>query len=130
LIWWKIILVRVNSSFFHSVHCTCTVWKNEKFSLTKKIFRQNNFLVISLVRLLLSRNICEKMRETKSQQFPHCALHRVEKREILCHANFFPSNQVIAKFFSKTLIWRNFWEKTVAVKFCNFHSVLFYHTVQ
>ena len=36
---------------------------------------------------------------------------------------FFPSNQFIVKFFSKTLIWRNFCEKTVAVKFRNFHSV-------
>ena len=26
---------------------------------------------------------------------------------------FFPSNQFIAEFFSKTLIWRNFCEKTV-----------------
>ena len=32
----------------------------EKFSLTKTIFRQINFLVISLVKLLLSRNFCEK----------------------------------------------------------------------
>ena len=30
----------------------------------------------------------------------------------------------IVKFFSKTLIWRNFCEKTVAVKFQNFHSVM------
>ena len=37
-----------------------TVWKNEKFSLTKEIFRQINFLVISLVKTLLSRNICQK----------------------------------------------------------------------
>ena len=36
---------------------------------------------------------------------------------------FFPSNQFIVKFFSKTLIWRNFCEKTVALKFRNFHSV-------
>ena len=36
---------------------------------------------------------------------------------------FFSSNQFMAKFFSKTLIWRNFCGKTVAVKFRNFHSV-------
>ena len=28
----------------------------------------------------------------------------VEKREIHCHANLFPSNQLILKFFSKALI--------------------------
>ena len=37
-----------------------TVWKNEKFSLTKKIFRQINSLVISIVKTLLSRNVCQK----------------------------------------------------------------------
>ena len=43
------------SEFFHTV-----VWKNEKFSLTEKTFRQINYLVISLVKPLLSRNFCEK----------------------------------------------------------------------
>ena len=43
-----------------------------------------------------------------------CAIH--------CHANFFPSNQSVANFFSKTLIWRIFCEKTVAVRFSNFHK--------
>ena len=32
------------------------------------------------------------------------ALHSVEKREIHCHANFFPSNQFTANFFCKTVI--------------------------
>ena len=31
-----------------------------KFSLTEKKIRQINFLVISLVKLLLSRNFCQK----------------------------------------------------------------------
>ena len=35
------------------------MWKNEKFSFTKKKFRQINYLVISLVKPLLSRNFCE-----------------------------------------------------------------------
>ena len=58
--------------------------------------------------------------------FPHCATfpqHSVEKREIHCHANIFPSNQFRVKLFSKKLIWRNFSNKIVAVKFQNFHSV-------
>ena len=33
-----------------------TVWKNKKFSLTEKIFREINSCVNSLVKLLLSRN--------------------------------------------------------------------------
>ena len=35
-----------------------TVWKNEKFSLTEIFFRQINYLVISLVKPLLSQNFC------------------------------------------------------------------------
>ena len=42
---------------------SCTVWKNEKFSLTEKKFRQINYLVISLVKPLLSRNFFEKVWE-------------------------------------------------------------------
>ena len=38
----------------------CTVWKNEKFTLTKKIFCEINSFVTSLVLALLSRNFCRK----------------------------------------------------------------------
>ena len=48
-------LVRENFSFFHT-----TLWKLRKFTLTEKIFRQITYLVISLVKLLLSRNFCQK----------------------------------------------------------------------
>ena len=51
------------------------------------------------------------------------SVHSVEKQEIRCHANFLSSNQFRVNFFSKKLIWRNFCEKIVAVKFRNFHSV-------
>ena len=88
----------------------------KKYSVKSKLF--SNFIRKSVTFTKFSRKMCE----TKSQQ--HCLpKHSVEKREIHCHANFFPSNQFIAKFFSKTLIWRNFCEKTMAVKFRNFHTV-------
>ena len=60
------------------------MWKNEKFSITEKKFRQINYLVIvnSLVKPLLSRTFCEKsVREFL--QFPHCS-----NCEILYHAIF------------------------------------------
>ena len=38
----------------------CTVWKNEKFTLTEIFFRQINYLVILLVKSLFSRNFCQK----------------------------------------------------------------------
>ena len=55
------------------------VWKNERISLTKKIFRQINFLVISLVKKLLSRNFFPKKREREFPQFPHCVMWKLRK---------------------------------------------------
>ena len=37
-----------------------TLWKNAKFTLTVKKFRQINYLVILLVKPLLSRKFCQK----------------------------------------------------------------------
>ena len=51
------------------------------------------------------------------------ATHIVEKQEIHCHTKIFTSNKLTVRFFSKTLIWRKFCEKTVAVNFRKFHSV-------
>ena len=65
--------------------------------------------------------ILAKMREGKLLKFPH---HSVEKRKIHCHTYYFSSNHFRVKFFSKTLIWRKICEKTVALKFRNFHTVL------
>ena len=39
-----------------------TVWKIEKMSLTKKIFRQINHIVICSVKKLISRNFCQKVK--------------------------------------------------------------------
>ena len=39
---------------------TLTLWKLQKFTLTENKFRQINYLVISLVNTLLSRNFCQK----------------------------------------------------------------------
>ena len=82
-------IVAGNSINFHS-----TLWKLRKLTLTEKIFRQITYLVIYLVKLLLSRNFCQKcvrvnyryfhtvqstveiaaiQCETKSQQFQNCA---------------------------------------------------------
>ena len=55
--------------YWSSVH-HIALWKNEKFSLTEKIFRQINFLVICLVKTLLSRNFCQEMRK-KEENWMH-----------------------------------------------------------
>ena len=55
------------------VHTYCVLWKDEKctYSLSHwKKFRQIN----SLLKPLLSRNFCQKMRESKFPEFPHSAM--------------------------------------------------------
>ena len=47
----------------------CTLWKNEKFTLTEIFFRQINSLVIYLVNALLSRNFCQKSVRVNSNNF-------------------------------------------------------------
>ena len=46
-----------------------TVWKNEKFTLIEKIFRQINSLVISFVKTLISRKICQKSMRVNCHYF-------------------------------------------------------------
>ena len=46
--------------WFHEKIVKSTVWKNEKFSLTEKKFREINSLVFSLVKTALSRNFLPK----------------------------------------------------------------------
>ena len=46
--------------FIEKSDSTITTWKNSKFTLADKIFRQITFSVISLVKMLLSRNFCQK----------------------------------------------------------------------
>ena len=87
-----------------------TVWENEKKYCYPNFFSSNQLFSIFFIFLA---QLCGKVHEN----------HIVEKREIHCQANFFPSNQFIVNFLSKTLLWRNFCGKIVAVKFCNFHSV-------
>ena len=48
-------------------------------------------------------------------------MHCGKTRKLLY--NFFSSKWFTVKFFSKTLIWRKMCEKTVALKFRNFHTV-------
>ena len=69
-----------------------TVWKNEKFSLTKKILRQINSLVTYLVKPILSRNFCQKCVRENSRNF-HTVLtvwqlQNFSTTQILREANF------------------------------------------
>ena len=46
-----------------------TVWKNQKFSLTKNFFREINYLVTSLVKMMFSRNFCQKSEKENFRNF-------------------------------------------------------------
>ena len=90
------------------VRTQCTVWKNEKFSLTKKIFRQIN----SLSSDFFSKNITftkflEKMCETNSQQFSHCAVWKNEKFS-LTEKQFRQITYLFSNFFRKTNAFTKF----------------------
>ena len=96
-----------------------TVWKNEKFSLTKEKFRQINSLVIYLVKPLLSRNFCQKYVRENFRNF-HTVIWKHEKFSItlfwqkklkggwgirLFTRNIF-SNFSELRDFSHTTVWK------------------------
>ena len=79
--------------FLKLPHCDDdTVWKNEKFTLTEKIFRQITYLVLSFVKTLLWQNFCQKSVRVNFRNFhTHCV---VEKLEIFIHLKNISSNQL------------------------------------
>ena len=84
----------LKSSFYNTT--ACTVWKNEKFSFTEKIFRQSN----SLVNTLISRNFCQKSVRENSRNFHtvRCAVINV-KHYLLNISNSFPMMRKLAWSF-------------------------------
>ena len=78
--------------------------KEEKFTLTQKIFRQINSLVISLVKTLLSRNFCQKCVRENFRNF-----HSVSAQ---CSQNFQNRNLRVKNYFSNFGIltfWPSSW---------------------
>ena len=106
------------------MQCTvCTVWKNEKFSLTKKIFRQINSLVISLVKLLLSQNFCQKCVRVNFRNFHtvYSTLWKFLNFTATVFSQKFRQINVLLKNFTIRLIWRK--------KICKAENFSFFHTV-
>ena len=99
--------------------------KNENFTLTEKKFRQITYLVLFIVKTLLSRNFCQKC-ETKSQQFPNCG---VEKWEILSHWKKISSNQLFSNFFSKTIVFTKFLRKKCEREFLQFPHCAMWNSI-
>ena len=106
------------TKFFVFLHCAIpTVWKNEKFGLTNKIFRQFSYLVISLVKTLLSRNFCQKcVRLNRSSFHTVHTVHTVEITEIYSHWKNISSNCLFSNFFSKNVTFTKFLPKMCRTK--------------
>ena len=81
---------------------------------TEKIFRQNAYLVISLVKLLLSRNFCQKCVRVNSRNFHTvCTIHDCTfaiLREIKVVVNCKKLNFPNATYLSTLLIAQNMFE--------------------
>ena len=103
-------------SFFH------TVRKLQKFTLTEKKFRQINYLVISLVKTLLSRNFCQKWVRVNFRSFrTRLTLWKNEKFSLT--EKKFRQITYLVIYLVKPMLSRNFCEKSVIENFCNFHTV-------
>ena len=78
-----------------------TVWKNAKFTLTEKIFRQINSLVTYLVKQLLSRNFCQNCVRMNSTAVWY--VHNFEN---------FPQSQIffVKLMYSRTLKWKSWFD--------------------
>ena len=90
-------------------------------SILAQKFRQITFL---LKNFTVNYSIWRKkiLHDWKFVIFPHSQCGKTKNS---LSRKFFPSNQFAVKFFSKTLIWRKFCEKTLTVKFRNFHTEIF-----
>ena len=85
LISWKINQLQVRALFFNiASQCksVCTIWKNEKFSLTEKKIRQINYLVIYL-KLLVSQIHNENLTKGRWKKPQKCITHK-EKYFLRC----------------------------------------------
>ena len=93
-------------------------------SASRKIFRQINSLVTSLVKPLLSRNFCQKRVREKFRNF-HSVMHTLWKLQkfSLTEKKFRQINYLVISLV-KPLLSRNLCQKSVRVNFCNFYTVM------
>ena len=71
---------------------------------------QINYLVISLVKPLLSQDFSEKS-ETEFLQFPHCTVSQCGKMKNLVSPKNISSNQLFSIFYSKNITFTKFLPK-------------------
>ena len=83
-----------------------TVWKNAKFSLTEKVFREISSLVTSLVITLLSRNFCQKCVRVNFRNF-----HSMRFRPIF---KMCLGGRILFTFLSATAFYLKFLKNALA----------------
>ena len=60
-----IVNIRISFRNYHTIVLHIVLWKNEKFGLTDKIFRQINYVVIFFSEEVAFTNFLPKKRESK-----------------------------------------------------------------
>ena len=99
---------------YRVVYYTHCMWKLRKFTLTEKIFRQITYLVISLVKLLLSRNFCQKCVRVNSRNFHTVKVctrntltltNRIFRHIITISRNFLKKSSHTFKYFDN-FVWK------------------------
>ena len=97
----------------------CTVWKNRKFTVASKIFRQINCFVISFVKTLFSRNFCQKC-----VRVSFCNFHTVWSRlKVLFHTLLTKNSAIwFPEIFEKRLKLRSKLTNISQTQFGNFRT--------
>ena len=85
----------------------------------KKIFRQNNSWFLYLVKLLLSRNFCQKCVRLNRSDF-HTTVWKLRNFTAIVFSQIFRQINVLQKNFHSKLIWRK--KICVVVNFSFFHN--------
>ena len=110
------------NSCFPKLCVHCSLWKLRKFTLTEK-FHRINYLVISLVKTLLSRIFFQKCVRLNRSNFHTVQCTVVEKQEILFHQKIFRQiNCLVVTFLIKPVLSRNFCKKCLRNNPRNFHT--------
>ena len=97
------------------------MWKNEKFTVTKKKFRQINSPLFSLVKTLLSRIFCQRQVTVNFHNF-----HTVEIDRNFVKTTF--HNIKRSYYLNSVSISRNIFRKELILYFSILHSFRKIHT--
>ena len=105
---------RVNFVFFHTV-LQCAVCEKWKTYCHLKKFRQINYLVFPLVKVLLSRNFCQRSVTVNFRGFPQC----VKFTKFFYHLRIMSWNRFCSKRFDNEIVFTEIFKKSRHKNFVN-----------